>query len=628
MTAMAPHKTKATATDLLKAWGWNSKPPAFLVEYADRVAKINPDGSRPIGEIIVELGFLSREQVDRGLSDKPHNELLLAYLARVYPKLLAGRPLVLAIKNRLPFYERISADLMLHEALQNNPQVRERCDAMDALLVQIENTKPLLLFADPDQLVRFRQQGSSDQLREPIFQALGGRLGRRANTTDIFYGLAPRGEIQPPLRVLKSGTGSQNEQSSVGKLYYQERNRGEERRVVVDMLEEGIQRGASDLSLSVIDTGEGEIHYRVNSIRQHSYKITSAERITASNFLLQASGAQASGTNLMKPGTGRLFYSGNSGTFEMRCSFIPGNNRDSINEDDQRLSISMRYLPQDDGDGFVDVDKLNFESEVKKHLISALNLKDGVLLLVGPTNSGKSTTLAAFLSEHYKLHGNKLKRLSLEDPKERTIKGVEQFSLPDAKVYTDYLEGFLRHDPDVIYMAEIRSAISAEVATRAALTGHLVLSTFHASSPIEGYTGLAHLMTQDRQYDLLQSLKMIITQRLLPRLCKCKVKRRPTGLEWDIFTYNMHLLGRDPEGMKIDQDNIYFPSECGCEDCSNSGFRGLVPVHGILDFTPDVRKLLLKGDYEAVEKMQSFFLEEQSLRALRRGDISLAEAAR
>lgn len=617
------------AVQMLRAWGWATKPPAILVEYASDVVTINPDGKRPIGEIVTTLGLLTEAQIDRALEDKAPDELLLNYLVNNYPKLLANRAKILAIKNHWPFYKRIPPDAPVHDLLQSDAVVRARCDALDALLLLAENTRPLMLFADPDELLRYRQLGGTESLLDPIMKALSQQMGRRAHAEDLWFGLAPRGEIQGPLRQLKSEVSRQGEQSAAGKLFYQERNRGEERRVVIDMLEEGIQRGASDLSMRVLESGEGEIHYRVDSIRQYPYKITADERIAATNYLLQASGAQASGTNLMKPGTGRVFYSGNSGTFEMRCSFLPGNSRDAVIEDDQRISISMRYLSQDEGDGFVDIDRLGFEPEIKKHLNSALNLKDGVVLLVGPTNSGKSTTLAAFLSQHYKLHGDKLKRLSLEDPKERTIRGVEQFSLPSAEVYTDYLEGFLRHDPDVILLSEIRSATTAEVATRAALTGHLVLSTFHASTPVEGYTGLAHLMSADRQYDLLQSLKMIITQRLLPRLCvKCKERRRPTEMEWDVFTYNMTLLGRDASAMPVPLDQIYFPSENGCAHCAGSGYRGLIPVHGILDFTKDVRKHLLKGEFEAVEKMQAFFLEEQSLRALQRGDISLSEASR
>ncbi|WP_455233530.1 GspE/PulE family protein [Geopseudomonas aromaticivorans] len=627
MTAILNAQKPLLSDTLLGEWGWSAAAPTHVRDIADQILAINPDGTRRIGDIIVDLGLLTREQIESRLPERQPAELLLAFLVRVFPKLQVSRPQIMAIKNHLPFYPRIPAELMVHPLLSTNGALREYCDSLDALLVLIENTQPCLLFADHAELIRYRQRGQIERQRDVILRSLTDEAGTRVGMEDLRFGFANRGDIQAPLRALKSSDGALSEKSSTGKLYFQERNRGEERRVAIDMLEEGIQRAASDLSLRVLDTGEGEIHYRVNSLRLHSYKISLSERIAVCNFLLQSSGAQSSGTNLMKPETGRIFYGGNTGTFEMRCSFIPGSSRDSVNEDDQRLSVSMRYLPQDDGDGTVDIDRLGFEDEVKRHLISALNVKHGILLLVGPTNSGKSTTLAAFLSQHYLLHGDKVKRLSLEDPKERTIKGVEQFSLPAADVYTPYLEGFLRHDPDVILLSEIRSAVSAEVATRAALTGHLVLSTFHASSPIEGYSGLAHLMSSDRQYDLLQSLVMIITQRLMPRLCsKCKVKRPPRETELSNFQYSMRLLGRDPDSLGIDMNDVYFPSDDGCDHCSNSGYRGLVPVHGILDFTKPVRQLLMKEQFEEAEKLQAFTLEEQALKALRRGDISIAEA--
>ncbi|HFD3911784.1 TPA: ATPase, T2SS/T4P/T4SS family, partial [Pseudomonas aeruginosa] len=183
--------------------------------------------------------------------------------------------------------------------------------------------------------------------------------------------------------------------------------------------------------------------------------------------------------------------------------------------------------------------------------------------------------------------------------------------------------------PDVIFIGEVRSAAAALVATRAAKTGHLVLTTFHAPSPIEGYAGVAHLMEEKREYDLLQSLVMIISQRLVRKLCEhCRVKRAATEDELGRFEYAMTRLGVDVASLDLPEHLWFAPSEEGntCEHCKGKGTAGVVPIHGVLDFTPKVRRLLLEGKLSEVEELQAFRLEGQILRKLEVGDISLEEA--
>ncbi len=633
----APNATLVVEPDvqkLLMQWGWTVDAPAAVTSFARQVCKINPLGrpSERTGDIVVALNLVSRERVQAILESavSNHPEPVFAKLCRAEPSLKRHEALVMAVKERWPYYARLPDSLQPHPMIEDDA-VRTECESANCLPVRAQNGTITLLFSSFDDQVRFSQRRWM-----PRGDSLTSRLSDEGVVrTDISYGFTTGTEITTPLRSFKKGEGATDTGQKVGQLYYSDRNTGEERRVAVDILETGFTRKATDISLSVMDNGEGEVFYRENSVRLHSFRLSIQERVAVTNYLMQLSGANSRGTRLMEPSTGRLMYRGSGANFEMRCSFIPGDMRQSFHEDDQLVSISMRYLEQTSGNGYIDIGRLGFEDDVRDHITSALNVKRGILLLVGPTNSGKSTTLAAFLGQHYKMFGNTVKRLSLEDPKERTIIGVEQFSLPSSEVYESYLEGFLRHDPDVILLSEIRSRTSAEVATRAALTGHLVLSTFHASDPVEGYTSMAHLMSEERQHDLLQALVMIITQRLIPRVCpECSVQRAPDDSEWAKFRYSLGLRGMDVDVLPIEKDKLRFPvtprnapEGHSCERCSSTGYIGVHPIHGILDFTKDVKERLFKGDYNYAYDHQRFVLEKQALKALNAGLIDLEGAS-
>ncbi|MDH0686998.1 ATPase, T2SS/T4P/T4SS family [Stutzerimonas stutzeri] len=620
---MTEGQNEDLAREFLTNWGWGGDAPEPVRQFALKVAKVNPKGDVRVGDIVVALGYLTKEQVENPKDSPQPREPFFQFLARVYPQVRKHEAEVMAIKDRLPYYAKLPETLAVHPLVASEP-IRNECEAIAGLLVSMPTGDNCLVFSSYEEMLRYRQRGAS----ETAASALAKGLHTEARA--LRFGFAPRVEVATPLRAARKDNGGSEGGHNVGRLFYADRTRGTERNIAVDMLETGVARKATDLSLRVLETGEGEIFYRENGVRLHSYRISLQERIEVTNFLLQTTGANASGTRLMKPSTGRLFYRGQTNTYEMRCSFIPGDMRSAFNDDDQMVSISARYLEQEDGDGFVDIDKLSFVPKVKEHLISALNVKRGIILLVGPTNSGKSTTLAAFLGQHYLIFGDTVKRLSLEDPKERSLIGVEQFSLPSADVYEPYLEGFLRHDPDVILLSEIRSRASAEVATRAALTGHLVLSTFHASEPVEGYTSLAHLLSEERQHDLLQALVMIITQRLVPKLCPvCSVQRAPEPSEWAKFRYSMALRGMDVDEMSIDKSKIRFPvttrekPDHKCDRCAGTGYVGVYPVHGILDFTKDVKALLRAGEFDKAAERQAFTLECQAIDALHEGLIDL-----
>ncbi|TEP72632.1 hypothetical protein IPC71_26270 [Pseudomonas aeruginosa] len=618
------------AQQLCRTWGWEADPPACLLEHAQTIMRVNPQRLVKIGQIAVKLGLVTNQEIEARLAEQHDGEQILAFLGRIFPAKIKPRmQQILAISKHLAYYETIPDQLLIHEVLKNTDAVRQRCDQLDAVLLIQDNVRPILLFTDSERLLHFRQQGAEEQAKCAILRALTQEGGNKVVPRDILLGLSSRSEISNRLMPLRGESKASAETSAAGKLFYREKQKGERHKLFVEVLEKGIELKASDVSIEAERDGTGKVTYRIDGLREYSYRINAEERQTLVSFAESLSGANPQNIVLRKPVTGRVSYRGEQYNFDMRCSFIPGDRRDTAGDNDTRMSVSMRYLPQEDGDGIVKIEKLNFEPDVLAHLKKALGVESGVILLVGPTNSGKSTTIGGFLGLHYLLYGDTKKRLSLEDPVERNFKGVEQFSLPDAESFTLFLEGFLRHDPDVIFIGEVRSAAAALVATRAAKTGHLVLTTFHAPSPIEGYAGVAHLMEEKREYDLLQSLVMIISQRLVRKLCEhCRVKRAATEDELGRFEYAMTRLGVDVASLDLPEHLWFAPSEEGntCEHCKGKGTAGVVPIHGVLDFTPKVRRLLLEGKLSEVEELQAFRLEGQILRKLEVGDISLEEA--
>ena len=223
--------------------------------------------------------------------------------------------------------------------------------------------------------------------------------------------------------------------------------------------------------------------------------------------------------------------------------------------------IVLRIL--DAGDVYLDFTSLGFSAPHRQVIEQAIGRSDGIVLSTGPTGSGKTTTLYAALSV---LNDSERKILSVEDPIEYTIEGVNQVQVDTRidRTFASTLRSFLRQDPDVIMVGEIRDAETAEIAVRAALTGHLVLSTLHTNSAA---ATIARLLDMGIDAFLIAStLRAVLAQRLVRKLCtEC---REPWTVPSDIA--NQFGLERD--------STIYRASESGCEHCRGSGYRSRTVV--------------------------------------------------
>jgi general secretion pathway protein E len=242
-------------------------------------------------------------------------------------------------------------------------------------------------------------------------------------------------------------------------------------------------------------------------------------------------------------------------------------------------SAVIRLLPKDRG--VLEIGKLGLSGVDEEKLNRLLELPHGMIAVTGPTGSGKTTTLATMLTM---LNDSTRKILTIEDPIEYEIRGVNQAQVKPGigLTFATALRAFVRQDPDVIMVGEVRDAETANIAIHAALTGHLVLTTLHTETAAAAVPRLLDLGVEN--FLLQSTLRAVIAQRLVRILCeRCKVEKRLTAAD----------LAADPRYKVLNFGTgtcVHEP--VGCERCSGTGYRGRTGVFEILDGTEEVRSLI------------------------------------
>jgi type IV pilus assembly protein PilB len=251
--------------------------------------------------------------------------------------------------------------------------------------------------------------------------------------------------------------------------------------------------------------------------------------------------------------------------------------------------VVMRILDQDNLN--LDMTKMGFSTKSLQDFAEALNSPFGMILVTGPTGSGKSTTLYSALSSINTADTN---IMTAEDPVEYNLEGINQVAVKTeiGLTFAAALKSFLRQDPDVIMVGEIRDLETAQIATKAALTGHLVLSTLHTNDAPSTITRFVDMGIEP--FLVATSVRLIIAQRLVRRICKnCKVEDKV-----DAEVYRMLEIG--PEEAK----GLTFYKGAGCTMCSNTGFKGRLAIHQVLPISDAIRKLIVdRATPDEIEKV-------------------------
>ncbi|MBN3041301.1 MAG: Flp pilus assembly complex ATPase component TadA, partial [Candidatus Omnitrophica bacterium] len=242
--------------------------------------------------------------------------------------------------------------------------------------------------------------------------------------------------------------------------------------------------------------------------------------------------------------------------------------------------ISIRFLPTKSI--FLGLDKLGFSDSDNKRLQNLLSKPNGIILVTGPTGCGKTTTLYACLNH---LNDDRLNIVTLEDPVEYQLKGVNQIQI-NPKVdltFANGLRSVLRQDPDVIMVGEVRDLDTAQISMRAALTGHLILSTLHTNDAVSSIARLVNIGVE--AYLVANTLKGVIAQRLVRRVCEyCRERFEPAKTYLDSF------------GLKgiNSHEHILFKAK-GCPECNHTGYRGRIGIFEMLIINEEMSSIIMRG---------------------------------
>lgn len=298
---------------------------------------------------------------------------------------------------------------------------------------------------------------------------------------------------------------------------------------------------------------------------------------------------------------------------------MPQDGRITIDMKNDKLDLRISTLPSAYGESVVmrlltgkesglQFEQLGLRGRALKELTEQLKRPNGMIITTGPTGSGKTTTLYAFLN---RLNTSERKIITLEDPVEYRIKGLVQSQIDHSKDYTfaKGLRAILRQDPNVVMVGEIRDLETAEVAIQAALTGHLMFSTIHTNDAAGAIPRFLSMGV--KPFLLAPALNAVIGQRLVRKIhTACKA---PVTLDGETKTKVIDLLktipSNAPEKASLAPDTEWkFYKGQGCTACNNTGFKGRLGIYEVFTMNPDIEQMILKGDisdYRMREVMHS-----------------------
>jgi type II secretory ATPase GspE/PulE/Tfp pilus assembly ATPase PilB-like protein len=386
-------------------------------------------------------------------------------------------------------------------------------------------------------------------------------------------------------------------------------------RLVNDAIQAAVDRGASDIHLESTPTGGLYIRFRVDGICHDYLQVQEAcARPVVSRLKIMA---QLNIAEHRLPQDGKIRLKDKQGRkTDLRVAIMPthGGYEDVV----------LRLLPEYQ---VLKLDEIGMETENLQRFRKVIEQPHGIVLCVGPTGSGKTTTLHAALA-HVK--GPSVKVWTAEDPIEITQDGIRQVQM-HAQIGLTFdraLRAFLRCDPDVVMIGEIRDRETADAAVEASLTGHLVLSTLHTNSAPETVTRLLEMGLDPFTFGT--SLLGVLAQRLVRRICdRCTESSVPSSDEFQELRTQFGDNGRF-DALKVDRRRVMLSRGKGCEACFDTGYRGRVGIHEFLVVTPPVRRLIQqKAQADAIGKTAReagmLTLKQDGIRKVLQGKTDLKE---
>ncbi|HEY1151184.1 MAG TPA: GspE/PulE family protein [Pseudoduganella sp.] len=383
-------------------------------------------------------------------------------------------------------------------------------------------------------------------------------------------------------------------------------------RLVNSTLYDALKAGASDIHLESTATGLA-VKYRVDGVLDHATAVNGvevAEQIISRLKVL----AELDIAERRVPQDGSFRVESNNREIDLRVSIMP-----SIHGEDAVIRI-LDKRAMIESYGALTLEALGFDAPSLATLRTLAQEAYGMLLVTGPTGSGKTTTLYAALTE---IHNGREKIITIEDPVEYQLPGILQIPVNEKKglTFAKGLRSILRHDPDKIMVGEIRDRETAEIAVQSALTGHLVLTTVHANNVFDVFGRFTHMGIDP--YAFVSALNGIWAQRLVRINCPhCAAEYTPSDEEL--------------ESVSLTRTDVYdyeFKEGKGCGDCRGTGFKGRRSIAEILVLNDEIRELIvekrpIRQIKQAAYEAGTRSLRHAALELVRRGGTTLAEIKR
>jgi len=431
----------------------------------------------------------------------------------------------------------------------------------------------------PDILERLTRR--SVELAVSSAEAIAEVLKRSEGTAQVLRGMTEE------FRILKVVETEEGREKTVALDELGEDAKSPVVKLINTLLLTAIQKRASDVHIEAYEHGI-TVKYRIDGVlypatetldRRHHSALVSRLKVMAELDIAEK----------RTPQDGRFRLRVNGRDIDFRISVLPA----ALGED-----VVIRILDKSSVAGGVrklQLEALGIAPETLKRFRKAIAEPYGMVLITGPTGSGKTTTLYAALSE---LHTGEEKVITIEDPVEYQLDGIVQIAVNEKKglTFARGLRSILRHDPDKIMVGEIRDSETAQIAVQSALTGHLVFTTVHANNSIDVIGRITHMGID--LYNFVTALNCVMAQRLVRRICpQC---RHETRLDAAILEQS----GLDPD--KYASQKWY--EGRGCEHCHGTGYRGRYAVTEFLALTPRIRQMII--DRRPADELQRTAIEE------------------
>src|SRR5246127_860632 len=370
-----------------------------------------------------------------------------------------------------------------------------------------------------------------------------------------------------------------------------------------------LERRASDIHIEARDA-EVAVKYRIDGVLQHAMQPISKEWHSAVLSRIKVlSELDIAERRVPQDGRFRVKYKGRF--IDLRVSIMPASHgEDAVLRVLDKETLSEKFQS-------LSLDVVGFSTEEVKRFRRCIREPYGMVMVTGPTGSGKTTTLYAAINE---IKSDEDKIVTIEDPVEYQLRGITQIPVNEKKglTFARGLRSILRHDPDKIMVGEIRDAETAQIAIQSALTGHLVFTTVHANNVVDVIGRFLNMGVEP--YNFVSALNCILAQRLVRLICdacRTEVHYAPEVLE---------ASGLDPQQW----GKVPLYEGPGCIECAGTGFRGRTAIHELLDLSDRIREMILakKPTSEirrAAREEGMRFLRESALDKVRLGMTTLKE---